>query len=198
MTESRQAERLKPGLASILSQVRRKEIYLNIPIHLFILIPASVFLAFLSRRLDQVLGWEPYLTFPANAIIAVCCFSIGLFIVWYTYGYLLIMGEGSPGSHLGGGTTKMVTKGIYAVVRHPSVIGKLIGVIGLGVLFRSPAMTFIIIPVLVLYSLLTNRFIQEKYCEEKFGDAYREYRNRTPMLIPRPAALAAWWRGEFD
>ncbi|MBN2054499.1 isoprenylcysteine carboxylmethyltransferase family protein [bacterium] len=185
----------EPGLLQILAAIRHRELYLNVPIHLFILIPAATFLAFMGRRLDRILHWRPYLSPPVSVVLACIMFATGIFIVWYSYGYLYIKGKGSPGSHVDGGTRQMVTTGIFSVIRHPSVVGKLIGVLGLGVLFASPSFTVFIIPVLLLYSILTNRFLQEKYCEDKFGDEYREYRCRTPMLIPRAGALMAWLRG---
>lgn len=185
MNASDRSTNKEPGLWEILLTIREKELYLNVPIHIFILIPAATLLAFLGKRVDRIFGWQPYIGTPLNYYLAAVLFITGISIVWYSYGYLCIKGKGSPGSHISGGTTELVTTGIYAWVRHPSVVGKLTGVIGLGVLFRSPAFTFIIIPILLVYSLLTNRYIQERYCEEKFQDAYRAYRKETPMIIPK-------------
>ncbi|MDD3730037.1 MAG: hypothetical protein PHI20_03265, partial [Endomicrobiaceae bacterium] len=64
------------------------------------------------------------------------------------------------------------------------VIGKFFGVLGVGFLSGSPIFVFIVIPILTIWSAYYNRFIQEKYTEEKFGQAYAEYRKGTPMFIP--------------
>jgi len=78
-----------------------------------------------------------------------------------------------------------VTTGIYSWIRHPSVVGKLVGIIGLGVLLRPPSFLFVIIPVLMLYSFVTNILIQERYCVKHFGEDYKRYKNEVPMFIPK-------------
>jgi protein-S-isoprenylcysteine O-methyltransferase Ste14 len=180
-----------PTAREIFATIRRPEIYLNLPIHLCILIPASVLIAVLSRRADRAFGWQPLPpAYPWNVVLFALLFLGGLLLVWWSYGYLMLKGEGSPASHLGG-TTRLVTSGIFSVIRHPSVVGKLMGIVGLGFLFRSPFFTCIVIPFLLLYSIITNRYLQERYCEEKFGEAWRAYCREVPMLIPRPRRV---WR----
>jgi protein-S-isoprenylcysteine O-methyltransferase Ste14 len=107
----------------------------------------------------------------------------GALIIWRAYSYLVIIGEGGPCPQLGG-TKKLVTSGPYSIVRHPSVIGKLLGIIGLGCLSKSVFFTFVVIPVLFIWSVFYNRFIQERGCVEKFGEDYLKYRKITPMFIP--------------
>ena len=111
-------------------------------------------------------------------------------------GYLYLSGGGSPGTHVDGGPTTMVDTGPYTVVRHPSVLGKLLGVVGLGLVWGSPAFLAGFVPVLVVYSLVTNRWLQERFCDERFGERYQTYRSRVPMLFPRPAGVRRWLRDE--
>ncbi|MCZ7582440.1 MAG: hypothetical protein M5R36_03390 [Deltaproteobacteria bacterium] len=68
-----------------------------------------------------------------------------------------------------GYTKNLVTTGIYSWIRHPSVIGKLIGVIGLGVLLQTPGFLVAIVPMLLVYSYVTNVHVQERYCVRNFG-----------------------------
>jgi len=164
--------------------IRRPGVYKNVPIHLCILIPATCFIAYLATRIDRFLGWERFLGPPLNYVLFAVLFPIGIFIVWYTYGYLAIRGEGSPATHLGG-TTKLVTTGPFAICRHPSIIGKFLGVVGFVLLIGSPTFSFIIIPLLTTYSLLTVRFLQERLCVRLWGEEYLEYRRSIPMIIPR-------------
>lgn len=163
--------------------MRYKELWGNLAVHVFVLIPASFVLAFLARRLDRDWGWPETVGLPWNVAVCALTWIVGAYVIWYSYGYLFIKGEGSPGGHMGY-TTKLVETGIYSWVRHPSVIGKLIGVIGLGVLMRSPAFLAVFIPLLLLYSLITNKVIQERVCLDNFGEEYERYRREVPMFIP--------------
>jgi len=173
--------------------LRRPAVLWNVPIHLFILIPVTSFIAFfLARRIDRIIGWEPFIHAPWNIVLFALLFPLGIFIVWYTYGYLAILGEGSPATHLGG-TKTLVTTGPFAVCRHPSIVGKFSGVVALGFLVGSPTFMFIIIPLLTAYSLTTARFLQEKLCMELWSDDYLAYRKSTPLVFPDLRKLNRLW-----
>jgi protein-S-isoprenylcysteine O-methyltransferase Ste14 len=71
-------------------------------------------------------------------------------------------------------------------VRHPSIWGKLLGVVGLGIFVGSITFLMIVIPALLTWSLQINMPAQDRVMEAAYGDAYREYRARTPALLPWP------------
>lgn len=171
------------SFARIMGAIKRPGVYLNVPIHLFILIPATCLIAWLATRIDRLAGWQRFISPPWNVALFLLLFPAGIFIVWYTYGYLAIMGEGSPATHLGG-TSKLVTTGPFALCRHPSIIGKFSGVLALGFLVGSPTFMFVIIPLLTAYSLVTARFMQEKRCVQLWGENYLKYRRTTPLVLP--------------
>lgn len=184
------------SLKEAIGAITDAQIYKNFAIHLFVLIPAACLMAWLATRLDRRFGWQPCGSFGYRLAGAVVCLIAGALVVVYSYAYLLRFGEGSPGSHLGG-PRRLVTGGPYALVRHPSVIGKLLGVIGLGLLAGSPSFLALFIPLLLVYSLLTNRYLQERYCERAFGEGYRRYRRAVPMILPGPRRVYAWLRGRL-
>ena len=183
-TESRPGGPFSPSLRECLLAAFRREVLFNVPIHLFILIPAACLMAWLSIRIDRVLDWGRIVHEPWNMALGVLMFLAGFFIVWYTYGFLAIMGKGSPGTHLGG-TVRLVTTGPYARCRHPSIIGKWLGVLGLGCVVGSPVFLLIVIPLLTVYSLLTARYLQERRCVALWGEEYLSYRRNTPLVLPR-------------
>jgi protein-S-isoprenylcysteine O-methyltransferase Ste14 len=183
------------GFWTCLAQIGNPLVYKNFMIHLFVMIPAAVVMSLFGKEIDRVVGLEPFLSAPWTWIAAICLFGLGGLIVVYTYGYLTILGRGSPGTHVDGGPRDLVVTGPYTAVRHPSVLGKLSGVIGLGFLTGSTVFTFIIIPLLLVYSLITNRYLQERGCEEKFGEDYARYRAAVPMLVPRPAGIRRFLSG---
>lgn len=173
--------------------ILRKEQFLNLPMYFFVLIPLVVLLAKFASKIDRKLNFPPLIIFPYNLILFLSFVALGILIVWWAYGYLVLLGEGSPAPHLGG-TKKLVTIGPYALIRHPSVIGKLLGVIGFGFLFQSTIFIVVFIPILFIYSVLYNRFIQERFCVKKFGVAYLKYRKEVPMFFPKVNKLKEFIR----
>jgi len=78
----------------------------------------------------------------------------------------------------------LVTGGLYALVRHPQYTGLFIALFGEGVVHWPTLFSAGLFPVIVLaYVWLAHR--EEKQMLARFGDAYRAYRHRVPMFIPR-------------
>ena len=81
---------------------------------------------------------------------------------------------------------EIFNRGMYRYSRHPMRLGMLIMNIGIGV--ASASWLFLLIAIAVV--LIPDRVIEEKYCLEKYGDAYRKYMNRTPIWIGIPKSEA--------
>lgn len=95
---------------------------------------------------------------------------------------LLIMGIGWWKIHRAGGN--LVTSGVYRLIRHPQYLGLMS--ITIGMLIQWPTIvTLLMWPILMIaYYRLANN--EEKDLEERFGEAYRQYRHRTRAFIPFP------------
>jgi protein-S-isoprenylcysteine O-methyltransferase Ste14 len=186
----------RPAFFACLAAIQRPELYRNFAIHIFVMLPAAMVMCWLGTRVDAELGLAPLGAWPATGLAGASLIGLGGFWVWYVYGYLYLAGGGSPGTHVDGGPAVLVDTGPYTVIRHPSVLGKLLGVIGLGFIFQSTSFLVGFVPVLVVYSVVTNRYLQEPFCDARFGARYQAYRSRVPMLIPRPAGLRRWWNDE--
>jgi protein-S-isoprenylcysteine O-methyltransferase Ste14 len=184
------------GFWACLAAIRQPELYSNFAVHLLVMLPAAIAMCFIATKVDAVLGLDRLIPWPLAAWLGLAAIGVGGFWVWYVYGFLYLAGQGSPGTHVDGGPSALVDTGPYAAIRHPSVLGKILGVAGLGLMFGSPVFLFAFLPVLLLYSVLTNRYLQERNCERRFGDLYRRYREVVPMLIPRPSGIRRWWRGQ--
>ncbi|MBI4342207.1 MAG: isoprenylcysteine carboxylmethyltransferase family protein [Candidatus Omnitrophica bacterium] len=78
---------------------------------------------------------------------------------------------------------RLLTEGVYGVVRHPQYTG--IFLVVFGQLVHWPTIpTLMLAPVIVLaYAHLARR--EEARLAERFGNAYAEYRQRVPMFFPR-------------
>lgn len=77
---------------------------------------------------------------------------------------------------------KLVTEGIYGVIRHPSYLGLLVNSLGWGLAFRSGVGVLL---AMVLLPLLVARIrAEEALLRAHFGDEYEAYRGRTSRFIP--------------
>lgn len=77
---------------------------------------------------------------------------------------------------------RLVTGGVYRVIRHPSYLGLLVGSFGWGLAFRS--WVGVLLAVLLLPPLLARIAAEERLLRATFGAEYEAYRARTARLIP--------------
>jgi protein-S-isoprenylcysteine O-methyltransferase Ste14 len=77
---------------------------------------------------------------------------------------------------------KLLTSGIYSVIRHPSYLGLLLNSLGWSLAFRAGA--GVLVTVLLIPPLLARINAEENLLHTQFGDEYDAYRARTSRLIP--------------
>jgi protein-S-isoprenylcysteine O-methyltransferase Ste14 len=77
---------------------------------------------------------------------------------------------------------RLVTTGIYSMVRNPSYLGLLINAVGWGLAFRS--VVGVLLALLNVLPLVARMHSEERLLEAHFGDEYRAYAARTARLIP--------------
>jgi protein-S-isoprenylcysteine O-methyltransferase Ste14 len=77
-----------------------------------------------------------------------------------------------------------VTTGLYRYSRHPVYIGIFVQYIGIGIASASGLFLLLIIVSIILSILVVPA--EERFCCEKYGDAYREYMKRTPRWLGLP------------
>jgi len=73
------------------------------------------------------------------------------------------------------------TEGLYRCSRHPEYLSIFLRPMGVGIASASWLFSLLAIAFLVLMNSLV--IPEERFCLEKYGDAYREYMNRTPRWI---------------
>jgi protein-S-isoprenylcysteine O-methyltransferase Ste14 len=77
---------------------------------------------------------------------------------------------------------RLVSGGLYGIIRHPSYLGLFVLMLGWGLAFRSGV--GVVIAVLSLGVLLARIRAEERLLSENFGAEYDAYRARTWRLIP--------------
>ncbi len=79
---------------------------------------------------------------------------------------------------------KPVTSGIYRVTRHPIYFGAFLLYLSIGISCASWVITLCAILWIVFFHIVVPT--EERFLVEQYGDAYREYMNRTPRWIEIP------------
>jgi protein-S-isoprenylcysteine O-methyltransferase Ste14 len=79
-------------------------------------------------------------------------------------------------------TTALVTDGVFRRTRNPLYVGVSVALCGIALIFALDWMLILIIPACVILHFAVVRH-EELYLEQKFGDAYRRYRERVPRYF---------------
>lgn len=141
-----------------------------------------------GKWVDLVLLLPLFPLFPLNLIIGYSVLVSGAVTCWVSVYQLYRAGRGLPWGDVdeAAQSTELVTTGLYGYTRNPMILGLLILLSGIGWVVQSIT-TIIVTPLVVfviLWVWLKRR--EEPQLEQRFGEAYRVYRETTPLIIPRP------------
>jgi protein-S-isoprenylcysteine O-methyltransferase Ste14 len=132
---------------------------------------------------DVVLRTEP---FPVLVrILGLAGVVLAHFPLMRTGKLLKLLGE----SKEWGCTSRLVTKDLYQCVRHPHHLGVGVFMTSLGLLIGHPWSFLIIIIIQWLWILGFLFLVEERELMEKFGIAYKTYRQQVPMFFPKPLCV---------
>jgi protein-S-isoprenylcysteine O-methyltransferase Ste14 len=80
---------------------------------------------------------------------------------------------------------KLITTGLYRYSRHPMYLTWFL--MGVGISIACASWLFLLLAIAsMLFAHVRFAGFEERLCLEKYGDAYREYMNRTPRYIGIP------------
>jgi len=79
-------------------------------------------------------------------------------------------------------TEKIVTTGVYSIVRHPQYLGGLLAHMGISFLL-SALYSLVFTPIMVILIYLISKKEEEELIRE-FGKEYEDYKKKVPMLTP--------------
>lgn len=77
-----------------------------------------------------------------------------------------------------------ISKGVYAISRHPGYFGFSLGLAGIGIACAS--WVFLLCALVWMVSWHFGVIEEERILLERYGDAYREYMNRAPRWLGFP------------
>lgn len=135
-----------------------------------------------SFLMDRFFGFPKFVSKSYGVVISLP-FLIGGASLWLWSVWRFLKTKGTPVPV--NPPPVLVTDGPYAYSRNPMLTAVFLMLAGIGILFGSVTLTFIATPVFVFVSILEFKYIEEPELEKRFGKAYREYKKRTPMIIPR-------------
>ena len=163
------------------------------------LIIGSLFVAKILVKRES--GESPDLTtrekavFTAHHIVFLASIAYSIFLplklgtLWFLGGLLIYV----PGilievlallSFNNTSVDKPVTEGVYSISRHPMYVGDFLFNIGISMC----CLCWIFLLVAIIAAILEREIaiVEERWCLEKYGDAYREYIKRMPKWIGLP------------
>jgi len=105
---------------------------------------------------------------------------IGLLVYLFGIAFTFVAGTNLNNTPL----DRPATKGLYRISRNPIYLGMILAFIGIGI--ASASWLFLLLG--AINTILQHILIasEERWCLEEYGDAYREYMNRTPKWIGIP------------
>jgi len=86
---------------------------------------------------------------------------------------------------------EFVQSGPFRVLRHPTYFSMILELLAVGLLC-SAWWTLLLVPVALVPAIILRLRLEEPALVDKFGDKYREYQRRVPMLIPYKWPSAKW------
>jgi len=77
-----------------------------------------------------------------------------------------------------------VSGGLYRLSRHPIYIGLFLIYLGTGL--ASASWAFLLLAFVAMVLMHSVVLYEERFCLQRYGDAYRRYRDRTPRWLGMP------------
>ena len=147
---------------------------------LFVIARARIYISRLFSVLILLLAIFTGHSFSQNGLVDITFEVIGLFLLT-----ICSMGRLWALMYISGNKSQeIVTDGPYSIIRHPLYFFSLIGAAGIGLVSENLLILAMILVYYVAYYPFTI-LAEEKKLEDKFGQAYIEYKSKTPRFLPR-------------
>jgi protein-S-isoprenylcysteine O-methyltransferase Ste14 len=118
----------------------------------------------------------------AAVLLSALFFVTGIPWVGWAVFWQLSKGKGTPVPMVP--TKEFLSTGPYRYCRNPMMLGFFLFLSGWAALFNRTG-SWSAAAILMVFLVLEIKLIEEKELAERFGEAYREYKKRTPFVIPK-------------
>ena len=142
-----------------------------------------------STRTEKILAWSTHLVIWPFVIIYSIFLPLKLGTAWL-YAGLLIFALGLAMqvmviiSVANTPQDKPATRGPYRFSRHPIYFSGFLTLVGIGIASASWLVLMCALLWIVFFHIVVPA--EERFCLKQYGDAYRDYMNRTPRWIGIP------------
>lgn len=148
---------------------------------LFFCVFTAAFVLF-GLLVDQVLPVHWPVPETLSSLISIPFLGGGLVITaWSVIHFLRVKGTPVPFNP----PPALVDSGPYQYVRNPMVSGVFLLLFGIGFAVGSLSLVLIFTPLYILAHLWELKNIEEPELIKRLGEDYLDYRERTPMFIPK-------------
>jgi protein-S-isoprenylcysteine O-methyltransferase Ste14 len=139
-----------------------------------------------SLLIDSFFGLPTILPFPINIIIGIIIWIPGFFWSIWANLDLFRQGKGSPVPLKDSETRILVIKGPYKYCRNPMIFGHVLIWVGFGFFFNSYTLLLGFSLLIAIILIIFVKTWEEKDLENRFGDTYRDYKNKISFIFPLP------------
>ncbi len=136
-------------------------------------------------HLDKFVGLTPLSPKPLFLVAGIILAIPGLYFLAVSNKLLRAIGSGANAFRL---TKKIVENDVYQVTRNPMSLGFYLFALALGLISGSSLFTLGALFGLIPAHLFFLKYFEELELELRFGEAYKQYKQNTPFLIPKFSA----------
>jgi len=132
--------------------------------------------------IDRMLNLPSLLPEGVRIPLSILLITVGIAAtVWSAFHFVKVKGTPVPFNP----PPIVVKTGPYRYARNPMLTGVFLLLCGIGFAFNSVSLVFFFTPLFVLINVWELKRIEEPELIKRLGKDYIEYKNQTPMFLPR-------------
>jgi protein-S-isoprenylcysteine O-methyltransferase Ste14 len=136
-------------------------------------------------HLDELISLDPLPLKPLFLITGIILAIPGLYLLGISNKLVRALGGGANAFRL----TKQIVEGdIYKRTRNPMSLGYYFFALSVGFLSGSTLLTLFVLLGIIPAHVFFLKFFEELELELRFGESYKQYKQKVPFLIPRLSA----------
>ncbi len=136
-------------------------------------------------HLDELVGLKSLTPKLLFLVVGIILIIPGLYFLVISNKLLRALGNGANAFRL---TKKIVENDVYKTTRNPMSLGFYLFALAFGLIWGSTLITLGVLFGLIPAHIFFLKYFEELELELRFGEPYKEYKQKTPFLIPKFSA----------